>query len=70
MDAVREAGIDPALKLTASFADGASLHAEPFDRGGGAEWQAMPRGSFVTATKEGLSIGPFVPDAARLALAG
>lgn len=94
IEAARNAGIDPALKLTAAFADGERLHAvryatdgtaptlyttatrqgrcivsEPFDRER-AEWQAIPPGSFVTVTKDGLSIRPFAPEAARLALAG
>ena len=85
LEACGRAGIAPALKLTAAFADGEALHAvryssdgaaptlyscetrsgrclvsEPFDREGAA-WHAVPPGSFVTMTRDSVTIRPFAP---------
>ncbi|MGO4831704.1 class II glutamine amidotransferase, partial [Rhizobiaceae sp. 2RAB30] len=70
LHAVRYAtdGTAPTLYTTATT-HGRCIVSEPFDREG-AEWQAIPPGSFVTATMDGLSIRPFPPEQARLALAG
>lgn len=70
LHAVRYAtdGTAPTLYTTA-MRHGRCIVSEPFDREG-AEWQAIPPGSFVTATMDGLSIRPFAPEQARLALAG
>lgn len=95
LDAARMAGLDPAFKLTAAFADGERLHAvryasggnapslylgayrgrgrcvvsEPFDREA-PNWQAVAPGSFVTVTRDAVSVTGFEPEGARLALAG
>lgn len=49
-------------------AAGRCLVSEPFDREGSA-WEAIPQASFVTVTRSGTSIRPFLP-APALALAG
>ena len=95
LEAARMAGVDPAFKLTAAFADGERLHAvrwasggaaptlylgnfrdhgrcvvsEPFDREQ-PNWQAVAPGSFVTVTREAVTVAAFAPETARLALAG
>ncbi|RUZ98243.1 class II glutamine amidotransferase, partial [Mesorhizobium sp. M7A.F.Ca.US.002.01.1.1] len=48
---------------------GRCIVSEPFDREGG-NWQAIPPASFVTISGDGISIRPFAPAAAKLALAG
>ncbi|MEP6565561.1 MAG: class II glutamine amidotransferase, partial [Mesorhizobium sp.] len=70
--AVRYASDNQAPTLyTSAFGKGAGrcIVSEPFDRDGG-DWQAIPPSSFVTMTKTGMSIRPFVPAAAKLALVG
>lgn len=47
---------------------GRCLMSEPFDRDGG-DWQPIPPSSFVTITRDGMTIRPFAPEPARLALA-
>jgi glutamine amidotransferase len=42
---------------------------EPFDREG-ADWQAIPPGSFVAIRNGGVTIRPFVPASTMMALAG
>ncbi len=97
IEASLNAGIEPALKLTAAFSDGQTLHAvrfstlgsaptlyagtirggsgrclvsEPFDRDGPC-WEAVPPGSFVTVSREGVAISAFQPqEGSVLALAG
>lgn len=46
---------------------GRCIVSEPFDREGG-DWQAIPPSSFVTMTGDGISIRPFAPTEAKLAL--
>jgi predicted glutamine amidotransferase len=94
--AAGQAAMEPALKLTAAFADGETLYAirystvgasptlyagelrggsgrclvsEPFDRDG-PQWSPVPEASFVTMTRAGMSVCPFAPAVASLALAG
>ena len=70
--AVRYASDNHAPTLyTSTFGKGTGgcIVSEPFDRDGG-EWQAIPPSSFVTMTKTGMTIRPFVPVAAKLALVG
>ncbi|WP_421928049.1 class II glutamine amidotransferase [Neoaquamicrobium sediminum] len=94
--AAGQAAMEPALKLTAAFADGERLYAiryatigtaptlyagelrggsgrclvsEPFDRDG-PQWSPVPEGSCVTMTRAGMSVRPFAPTGASLALAG
>lgn len=97
IEAAERAGVDPALKLTAAFADGERLFAvrfattthtptlytgpfrdgrgrcivsEPFDRDG-PEWQAVPPGSIVTATRDSVTVNDFGPARQKMhALAG
>ena len=63
-------GSAPTLYAAATMG-GRCLVSEPFDREG-AEWHPVPPGSFVTMTRDGVTIRPFAPEAAgrRLALAG
>ena len=71
LHAVRYATDDQAPTLyTAAFAKGVGrcIVSEPFDRDGRA-WHAIPPSSFVTMTRDGMSIRPFSPAAAELALA-
>jgi len=49
-------------------ATGRCLVSEPFDRDE-PSWQPVPTDSFVTMTREGMTVRPFQPAAARLALA-
>jgi predicted glutamine amidotransferase len=87
VEASRQAGMDPHLRLTAALSDGETLYAvryatdafaptlyagatraaagrclvsEPFDRDGGG-WKPIPPGSFVTVTRDAMSVTPFVP---------
>ena len=87
VEASRQAGMDPDLRLTAALSDGETLYAvryatdafaptlyagatraaagrclvsEPFDRDGGG-WKPIPPGSFVTVTRDAMSVTPFVP---------
>ncbi|MER8382552.1 class II glutamine amidotransferase [Mesorhizobium sp. M1399] len=55
---------------TSAFPNGGGrcVVSEPFDRDG-SDWQAIPPSSFVTIGRDGMSIRPFVPAAAKLALA-
>ena len=72
LHAVRYATDDHAPTLyTSTFGKGVgrSIVSEPFDRDGG-DWQAIPPSSFVTITKAGMNICPFVPATPKLALAG
>lgn len=68
LHAVRYAtdGAAPTL-YAAETRRGRCIVSEPFDREG-AQWQAIPSDSFVTATKGGVTIRPFAPAAGRLAL--
>lgn len=93
LDVARQAGLDPAFKLTAALTDGTALYgvrystdgvaptlytaatrdgrclmSEPFDREG-ADWQAIPPGSFVAIRNGGVTIRPFVPASTMMALA-
>ncbi|GLS31690.1 glutamine amidotransferase [Mesorhizobium albiziae] len=56
---------------TAEFCGSAGrcLVSEPLDREG-ASWQAVPPGSFVAMTRDGVTIRSFAPEAGKLALAG
>ena len=56
----------PTLYASA-FGAGRCLMSEPFDREG-CDWQAVPPGSFVTLTRQGMTVRPFQPaDAANIA---
>lgn len=95
-DAAAAAHVEPFVRLTAAFTDGATLHAiryatdvhaptlyaaqprsgsgyrlvsEPLD-GEGCNWQAVPAGSFVTVTHDGIATCAFAPERRELALAG
>ena len=70
--AVRYATDDHAPTLyTLAFGKGAGrcIVSEPFDREGG-EWRTIPPSSFVTITRDVMTIRPFAPAVAKLALAG
>lgn len=58
----------PTLYASA-FGEGHCFMSEPLDRAGCA-WQAVPPGSFVTLTRQGMTVGPFEPAGEALALAG
>jgi glutamine amidotransferase len=71
LHAVRYATDDHAPTLyTGAFAKGVGrcIVSEPFDRQGRI-WHEIPQSSFLTMTRDGTSIRPFAPAAARLALA-
>ncbi|WP_054311920.1 class II glutamine amidotransferase [Mesorhizobium sp. 1M-11] len=53
---------------TAAFHGGRCIVSEPFDREGAA-WQAIPSASFVTMTKAGIVIRPFMQTAEELTAA-
>ncbi|WP_202596404.1 hypothetical protein [Mesorhizobium loti] len=59
----------PTLYTSILRKGGRCIVSEPFDREGG-DWQAIPPASFVTMTTDGISIRPFAPAAAKLALVG
>nr|WP_084831280.1 class II glutamine amidotransferase [Mesorhizobium ciceri] len=52
---------------TSVFSNGGGrcLMSEPFDRDGG-DWQPIPPSSFVTITRDGMTIRPFAPEPVRL----
>lgn len=54
---------------TRDGAAGRCIVSEPFDREG-ESWQAVPPSSFVTMTRQGMTVSPFEPAVAQLALAG
>lgn len=67
--AVRYSTDGPAPTLyTSGFHGGRCIVSEPFDREG-AEWQAIPPASFVTMTKAGIVIRPFMQTAEKLVAA-
>jgi glutamine amidotransferase len=72
LHAVRYAseGHAPTLYAAATMG-GRCLVSEPFDREG-AQWHEVPPGSFVTMTRDSVTIRPFAPEPSekRLALAG
>lgn len=57
----------PTLYTAPFHAGGRCLVSEPFDRAC-AEWQAIPSGSFVTATRDSLTVVPFTAEQTPLAL--
>lgn len=58
----------PTLYTAPFRAGGRCLVSEPFDRAC-ADWQAIPSGSFVTATRDSMTVVPFAAEPVALALA-
>jgi glutamine amidotransferase len=58
----------PTLYASA-FGEGRCIMSEPLDRDG-CDWQAVPPGSFVTLTRQGMTVRPFQLTSENLALAG
>ncbi|MBX3529515.1 MAG: class II glutamine amidotransferase [Rhizobiaceae bacterium] len=63
------AGNPPSLYLGGFREAGRCVVSEPFDRDE-PNWQPVAPGSFVTVTRDAVSISAFAPEGARLALAG
>ena len=58
---------DAPTLYTAAVSGGRCIVSEPFDREG-SNWQAVPPASFVTMSKDAMTIRAFAPETARLAL--
>ena len=65
LDAFREQG----YRVKETLTSGSEIVSEPFDREG-LSWQSVPPSSFVAMTRDDMTVRPFQPALAQLALAG